>query len=200
MTPLELCNEVVPASGQPQRAKKPHIRLWPTQETHLPQNILISGSLLNPVSSFVTLPRLLRGFSASFPLLWGRALWKSPSAAERTRGPKALDHCHSAHLPSRCRSRSLFWPDPPSLSLFFTYSPRLPDTELGSPEITAQLTQKFNIWALVSHSLDFNPRSITYQLRNLGQDPGHLICELKIITAFPSQRIKCSNARTGPGT
>lgn len=188
MTPLELCNEVVLASGQPQRAKQPHIHLWPTRETRLPQDVLISGSLLKPVSSFITSWYFLRGFSASCPVLWGRALWKSLSAAERTPGvPKPWTPVCSADLPSRPRSRSLFWPRPSVLVPFFTCSPLLPDTELGSPEITAQLTQKLNIWALVSHSLDFNPHSITYQLRNLGQDTGHLICELTIITAFTSQ-------------
>lgn len=94
MMPLELCKQVVLASGQPQRAKQPQVHLWPTQETYLRQKLLISGSLLNPVSSPATLPKFPQRILSLISSVLGRALSKNPSAPERTMGgSKALDLC-----------------------------------------------------------------------------------------------------------
>lgn len=82
MLTLGLCNEVALASGQPQRVKQPSVHLCPTQETRLPQHLLISGSLLSAVSSVATLLTLLQRVLGLISSALGRALPRSPSAPE----------------------------------------------------------------------------------------------------------------------
>lgn len=173
MVTLEQCIEVALASGQPLRVKQPSVHLCPTQETHLPQHLLISRSLLSTVSSVVTLLIFLQRTFCLISSALGRALPRSPSAPEGIVGGGGVSKSWTSDLPSFFISRSCFWPRTSVLLSFSPALPTFPTQKWGPLEITAQLTQKqkVNIWGLVSQSLDLNP----YKLGNLGQDTRYFI-------------------------
>lgn len=136
---LELCNEVALASGQPLKAKQPSVHLWPTRETRLPQDLLISGSVLSTVSSPAILLRFLQRILSLISSALGRALSMGPLAPERTVGvPKPW----TSDVPFLFIIGPLFWPRPSFLLSFSIALPSLSTQNLGPLEITAQLTQK----------------------------------------------------------
>ena len=122
-------------------------------------------------------PTSLGGISASFPRLWIVLCWRACQFLRGSGGSDALDFSLPYWLTVSLHKEDSLLVQTIFLLLFFTCSPQLPDPELGSPWNYCAMDPETEIQQMGSGValLDSNIRSITH----LGQDTGHLPCEVR---------------------